>query len=162
MKTRKIAVLGLCVAGAMILSYVESFFSLGIPGLRAGLPNIIILFLMYKMSWKEAGAVNFVRCILVSLLFTSVLSLAYSLAGGILSLAVMAILKKTDKFSPIAVSIAGGIAHNAGQIGVAVAVTETAEIAYYLPVLTFGGCVAGIVIGIAGGLMLKRFEKIKL
>ncbi len=162
MKTKKLAVLGLCVAGAMILSYVESFFSLGVPGLRAGLPNIIILFLLYKMSWKAAGAVNLVRCILVSLLFTSVLSLAYSLAGGVLSLALMALLKKTDKFSPVAVSIVGGIAHNAAQTGVAVAVTETAEIAYYLPVLAFGGCVAGVVIGIAGGLLLKRFEKVKL
>ncbi len=161
MKTRRIAFLGLCTALAMVLSYAESFISFGVPGLKVGLPNIAILFLLYNMGHVRALSVSLVRCVLVSLLFGSVMSLAYSIAGALISLAVMVLLKKTDKFSPVAVSVAGGITHNAGQIIVAVAVTGTEQIAYYMPVLCVGGTVAGMIIGIAGALLLEKV-KIKL
>ncbi len=161
-KINKLALLGLCTAAAMILSYVESFIPFGVPGLKVGLPNIVILFIIYKAGWKEAAAVSLVRCVLTSLLFGTVMSLAYSLAGAALSITVMALLKKWDKFSTVGVSIAGGITHNAGQITVAIAVTGVEEIAYYMPVLAFGGTLAGIVIGVAGAVLLKRLEKVKL
>ncbi|MBE6587598.1 MAG: Gx transporter family protein [Ruminococcaceae bacterium] len=161
-KINKIALLGMTVAAAMILSYVESFISFGVPGLKVGLPNIVIVFLIYKLGWGEAAAVSFVRCVLTSLLFGSVMSLAYSLAGAALSITVMAVLKKWDKFSSVGVSIAGGITHNAGQIIVAILVTGVEEIAYYMPVLAVGGTVAGLVIGVAGALVLKRLEKVKI
>lgn len=160
-KIKKLALLGMCCAAAMILSYVESFVSFGVPGLKAGLPNIITVFLMYKYGWKEAAAVSLVRCVLTALLFGSVMSLAYSIAGGVLSIAVMAVLKRIDRFSPLGVSVAGGITHNAGQIIVAIAVTGVEEIAYYMPVLAVGGTLAGLIIGIAGAVMIKRFDKLK-
>ena len=100
----------------MILSYVESFISFGVPGLKVGLPNIVTVFLLYKIGWKETAVVSLLRCVLTALLFGTVMSLAYSIAGAILSLAVMALLKKWNKFSEVGVSIAGGITHNAGQI----------------------------------------------
>ena len=161
-KIKKLAVLGMCCAAAMILSYVESFIPFGVPGLKVGLPNIVILFIIYKVGWKEAAAVSLVRCVLTALLFGSVMSLAYSLAGGTLSITAMALLKKWNKFSAVGVSIAGGIIHNAGQIIVAIAVTGVEEIAYYMPVLAVGGTLAGLVIGIAGALIVKRMDKVNI
>ena len=161
-KVNKIAFLGMTVAAAMILSYVESFIPFGVPGLKVGLPNIVILFIIYKLGWRGAGAVSLVRCVLTALLFGTVMSLAYSVAGAVISILVMTLLKKWNKLSALGVSIAGGITHNAGQIAVAVAVTGVEEIAYYMPVLAVGGTLAGLVIGVAGALILKRFEKVKI
>ena len=161
-KTKKLALLGMCCAAAMILSYVESFISFGVPGLKVGLPNIVTVFLLYKIGWKETAVVSLLRCVLTALLFGTVMSLAYSIAGAILSLAVMALLKKWNKFSEVGVSIAGGITHNAGQIIVAVAVTGVSEIAYYMPVLAVGGTLAGLVIGICGAIIIGRFKKVNI
>ncbi|MBQ3527234.1 MAG: Gx transporter family protein [Clostridia bacterium] len=162
MKTKKLALLGMCCAAAMILSYVESFISFGVPGLKVGLPNIVMVFLLYRLGWKETAAVSLLRCVLTSLLFGTVMSLAYSIAGAVLSLTVMTLLKKSDKFSEVGVSIAGGITHNAGQIAVAIAVTGVEEIAYYMPVLAVGGTLAGLVIGVAGAMIIKRLKKVNI
>ena len=161
-KTKKLALLGMCCAAAMILSYVESFISFGVPGLKVGLPNIVMVFLLYRLGWKETAAVSLLRCVLNSLLFGTVMSLAYSIAGAVLSLTVMTLLKKLDKFSEVGVSIAGGITHNAGQIAVAIAVTGVEEIAYYMPVLAVGGTLAGLVIGVAGAMIIKRLKKVNI
>jgi len=161
-KTKKLALLGMCCAAAMILSYVESFISFGVPGLKVGLPNIVMVFLLYRLGWKETAAVSLLRCVLTSLLFGTVMSLAYSIAGAVLSLTVMTLLKKSDKFSEVGVSIAGGITHNAGQIAVAIAVTGVEEIAYYMPVLAVGGTLAGLVIGVAGAMIIKRLKKVNI
>lgn len=110
---------------------------------------------------KTAIAVSLVRVLLVSLLFGNFLGLAYSLAGAVLSLAVMILLKKTDLFSTLGVSVVGGIAHNAGQITVACILMSTSEISYYMPVLIITGTVAGIVVGIASHLLIKKTEKFK-
>ncbi len=155
-KAKKTAILGMAAAAAMILSYVESFFSLGIPGLKIGLPNVFIVCVLYLYGVWDAAAVSAVRCVLTALLFGSMMSFWYSIAGTILSLTVMALLRRTDRFSPVAVSVAGGVSHNLAQIGVAIAVTGTEQIAYYLPVLVLGGIAAGTVIGIAAGIIVKR------
>ncbi len=159
-ETKKIAILGMAAAAAMILSYVESFFSLGIPGLKIGLPNIFIVCILYLYGVWDAAAVSVVRCVLTALLFGSMMSFWYSIAGAFLSLAVMALLRRTDKFSATAVSIAGGVSHNIAQILVAIAVTGTEQIAYYLPVLILGGIAAGAVIGIASGIVVKRVRSL--
>ena len=155
-ETKKIAILGMAAAAAMILSYVESFFSLGIPGLKIGLPNIFIVCILYLYGVWDAAAVSAVRCVLTAFLFGSMMSFWYSIAGAILSLTVMALLRRTDRFSPVAVSVAGGVSHNLAQIAVAIAVTGTEQIAYYLPVLVLSGIAAGTVIGIAAGIVVKR------
>ena len=151
-----LALLGLCTAAAMILSYVERFVPFTIPGLKIGLPNVVIVFVLYRVGWTSAAAVSLVRVGLTAVLFGNMLSLAYSLAGAVLSLAVMLLLKKMDCFSVVGVSVAGGVSHNAAQIMVAASVMRTDQILYYLPFLIIGGTAAGILIGIAGGILLKR------
>ena len=99
------------------------------------------------------------RILLAAILFGNVMTLSYSLAGAGLSLALMILLKKTDVFSAVGVSIAGGVAHNLGQIIVAILVMETIQIGYYMIVLALTGTFAGILVGIAGTLMLKYIPK---
>ena len=164
MKTKKVAFLSMCIALSMILSFVESQIPplVAVPGVKVGLPNIVMVFMLYKIGAKETAIVSIIRVILVGLLFGSPLSMIYSLVGATLSLIGMIILKKTNLFAPITVSVVGGILHNVGQILTACLVMETAEIAYYLPVLFISGTIAGIVIGYVAGLILKRLEKMKL
>ena len=157
MKTSKVAQYGLLIALALVLSYAESLLpTLGVPGVKLGLPNLAIVFALYRLGLWDAWMLSIVRVLLASVLFGSGVSLAYSVAGAVLSLAVMCLLKKTDKFSPVGVSVAGGVAHNAGQIFVAMALLETARLAWYLPVLWISGTVAGVLIGIASGELVKR------
>ena len=163
MKTKKVAFLGLAIALAMILSFVESQIPalVAIPGIKVGLPNLVIVFLLYRVGWKETVIVSLVRIVLVSILFGNVQTMTFSVAGAILSLLSMILLKKLNWFSCIAVSIVGGIFHNVGQIVAACLWTQTAEVALYLPVLLVSGTIAGTVIGLVAGLVVKRLEKWK-
>ena len=164
MKTKKVAMLGLTIALAMTMSDIEALvpLSFAVPGIKMGLANIVIIFVLYKIGTKEAILVSIIRVILVSLLFSNVMAMAYSIAGAVLSLGIMWILKKTDKFSVIGVSIAGGIMHNVGQIIMAVILLGTEQIALYLPVLIITGTATGVVIGIVSGLVINRFKNIRL
>ena len=163
MKTKKIAIWGLSIALSMILSFIESQIPafVAIPGVKVGLPNIVIVFLLYRFSWKEASIVSLVRVILMGLIFGPT-TIIYSLCGVVLSLAGMILLKKLNLFSCIAVSVVGGVLHNIGQILVAIFVTETAQLIYYLPVLLLSGTFAGVVIGIIAGILVKKLSNVKL
>lgn len=164
MKPRKVAFLGLSIALAMILSFVESQIPVftAVPGMKLGLPNLVMVFLLYRVGWKETVAVSLVRVLLVSLLFGNVQSLIFSLAGAALSLFGMALLKKSGLFSPVAVSVTGGVLHNIGQIIAACLWTSTTQIVYYLPMLLLSGIAAGILIGLLSGLLLKRLASVSL
>ena len=163
MKTKKVAFIGMSIALAMILSFVESQIPLNaaIPGIKVGLPNLVMVFLLYRVGCKETIVVSIIRIILISLLFGNIQYFTFSVAGAVLSLVGMILLKKTNWFSCIAVSVTGGILHNVGQIIAACFWTQTAQIAYYLPVLLISGTIAGTVIGIVSGLLIKRLDKIK-
>jgi heptaprenyl diphosphate synthase len=163
MKTKRVTFLGLSIALAMILSFVESQIPalVAVPGIKVGLPNIVMVFLLYRVGWKETVIVSIIRIILVSMLFGNIQTMTFSLAGAALSLLGMILLKKTKWFSCIAVSITGGILHNIGQIIAACLWTQTAEIAFYLPVLLISGTVAGTLIGLLAGIMVKRMERWK-
>ena len=160
METRKIARIGLLVALAMILSYVESLIPafVAVPGVKVGLANIVVIFALYTLGPVEALTVSLLRVILSSFLFGSVLSLLYSLSGALLSLGGMIVMKKLKIFSTLVVSVTGGVLHNVGQILVACLVLETDVLLYYLPVLILSGVVTGAVIGIIGSLVIKRLE----
>lgn len=163
-RIKKIVFLGFCTAVALILSYIEALLPpiyAAVPGIKMGLPNIMILFMLYRFSFKEAAAVSLVRIFLVALLFGNAMSLIYSICGAALSLLVMVFLKKLDRFSEVGVSITGGIFHNLGQILAAMVLLETAEIGYYMIVLTVSGTIAGILVGIAASLVLKYMKNIK-
>lgn len=162
----KMAFLGLCTALAMVFSYIEAILPpvfTAIPGIKMGLPNIVIMFLLYRFGYKEAMLVSFVRVFAVALLFGNINSFAYSIAGAVLSLLGMMLLKRLNFLSVVGVSIAGGVLHNVGQILMAMLLLETAEIGYYLIVLAVTGTISGVLIGLAGALMIKRvpLEKIK-
>ena len=162
MRSQKVAFLGIFTALAMILSYIETLIPsfVAIPGIKLGLANIAVIVILYKIGWKEAFAVSIIRVILSSLLFTTVLSMLYSLAGAILSLIAMILLKKI-KLSTITISVIGGVCHNIGQIAVAIFMTETAELVYYLPVLLMTGTISGILIGLVGAITVKKMEKLE-
>ena len=163
MTTKKVAFLGLSIALAMVLSFVESQIPalVAIPGIKVGLPNLVMIFLLYKVGWRETVIVSIIRIILVSLLFGNVQTMTFSIAGAVLSLLAMILLKKTNWFSCIAVSVVGGVFHNIGQIIAACVWTQTAQIAFYLPVLLISGTIAGAIIGLVAGILVKRLEKWK-
>ena len=156
---KKIALLGLCTAVAMVLAYAELLLPplfTAVPGIKLGLPNIAIILVHYRVGAKEAALVSLVRMTAISMLFGTPVTFLYSLAGGILSLGAMTLLKKTDLFSTVGVSVAGGVLHNVGQILMAMLLLGTAELGYYLVVLAVTGTISGILIGIASGLAVKR------
>ncbi len=160
MKTRKLTWLALCVSVAMILSYVESQIPplTIIPGIKMGLANIAVVFTLYKLGGKEAALISLVRVVLVGLLFGNGASILYSLAGAVLSFLGMLGLKKTGIFSEVAVSVAGGVLHNAGQIAVACWLLGTNAIAYYLPFLILSGVISGVLIGLVAAILVKRIH----
>lgn len=146
---------------AMIFSYVESLIpiSFGVPGIKLGLANLVVLSALYFMSPGEVLAVSAARILLLGFLFGNGMSILYSLAGGLLSFAVMLTLMKNRGFSEIGVSVAGGVSHNIGQILVAALVLHSLKLFYYLPVLILSGLVTGILIGILGGRIRKILAK---
>lgn len=162
MKTKKIALYGLLTAVALLLSYLEAQLPafVAIPGIKLGLTNLVVLVALYRMGSGAALGINAVRILLAALLFGSGASLAFSAAGGILSTLVMIGLKKTGRFRVIPVSIAGGVAHNVGQILAAMVLLGTEKLAWTLAVLWFSGMIAGAVIGLLGGLLCRRLQAI--
>ena len=201
-KTARLALSGVLIALAFILSYVESLLPsfTGIPGVKPGLANIVTMTALYALDWKLAAGIALVRVILSGLTFNGMNAMLYGLGGSVLSLAVMLLLKNCRKrtaaasaeqpasyseplsqrqpasfleplsqrkpasrsdaqpeplFSTPAVSIAGGVAHNLGQILVACAMLGKA-VTYYLPVLIVSGAVSGLVVGIIAGLLIPK------
>ena len=163
MKT-KVAYFGVFTALALIFSYVETLIPihLGIPGVKLGLANLIIVITLYKMGIKEAYILSIVRVVLAGFIFGNMFSILYSMSGGLLSLTVMIFLKKTDKFSIMGISMAGGVFHNIGQLIMAAIVLESLSIIYYLPVLLISGVLTGFLIGFIANEMLRRIVKLQL
>lgn len=147
---KKTVLLGFLLAISMILAYIESIlpFAIGIPGVKLGLPNLVVVLLLYSYGKKEALSVNLLRILLTGFLFGNLYSILYALAGALFSFCVMAIVRKTGIFSIVGVSISGGVSHNIGQILVAMFVVETFAPAFYLPFLLIAGTVTGFLIGI--------------
>lgn len=158
------AYFGVFTALALIFSYVEMLIpiQLGVPGIKLGLANLLIVIMLYKSGPKEALLLSVVRILLAGFMFGNMFSIVYSLAGSLLSLAVMAFLKKRGSFSVIGVSIGGAVFHNAGQLLAAMAVTETLKVGYYFPVLLIAGLITGALIGVTAGEVLKRVKNLRL
>jgi len=161
-KAGQIAYLGMLTALAFILSYVESILpiSLGIPGVKIGLANLTVMVALYTVGVKEALCLSFIRIILVGFTFGNLASMMYSVAGGVVSFLVMVVLFHFEIFTETGVSIAGGVAHNLGQLLVAVLVVENAKLLFYFPVLCFSGTVAGCFIGVLAAMIIKRVKKV--
>ena len=156
--TKRLTTLALSVSFALILSFIESRIPafVAIPGIKVGLANIAVIFVLYKLGIREAIVVSAVRVILVSMLFGSPVSLIYSICGAVLSLTVMVLIKKFTPLSEVTVSVSGGITHNIGQIAAASLMLGTNVVMYYLPFLLLSGTIAGTVVGVASGLLIKK------
>lgn len=164
LSTKKVAFLGLSASLALLLSWIEFLLPplyAAVPGIKIGLPNVVILVVLYLVGTKEAAAVSLVRLCVSSLLFGNPVMFVYSAAGAVLSLLLMILLKKLDRLSTVGVSVAGGVAHNIGQTVVAMLLLNTPQIAYYLIVLTVTGTISGIFIGLCGAFLTKRLSKTK-
>ena len=148
--TKRIATAALLATLALIFSYVETMipFFVSMPGVKLGVANLVILIALYKLDIRYAFAINLVRIMISGLLFTGVFGMFYSLAGGMLSLLVMWVLKKTELFSVVGVSMAGGVAHNVGQLLIASLLVSDLRMFIYMPVLMFSGLASGIIIGV--------------
>lgn len=158
MTTKKTAQLGVYIALAMILSYVESLipFSFGVPGIKLGLTNVVTVIMMYTYGIPGALGIAVLRAVLSGFMFGNAFSIIYSVAGCVLSFIFMYILKKTNHFAIISVSAAGGVMHNVGQLIVAANVVKTYSVIYYAPVLIIAGVFTGIIIGIVSDEIVKR------
>lgn len=155
-RNKKIANMAMLVVLAMIFSYVESLIPInfGVPGMKLGIANLVTVTGIYFLALPEILLVVVMRVLLIGFMFGNGMSIIYSLAGGILSVLVMTLLKKAKGFSEVGVSIAGGIAHNIGQLIVAAIVVENMKLVYYLPALLIAGTITGCLIGMLSKKML--------
>lgn len=161
MTTKRLAADGLFLTLGLVVSYIEVMLPipLGIPGIKIGLANAVIMVLLFFTTWQRTLGISVMRILLTGFLFGNPMTIIYSLAGGILSLFVMVLLKKIKGFSTVGISVGGGVAHNLGQLTVAVLLMENARIYYYAPVLLVTGTVAGIAIGVLTGVLVKKLPK---
>ncbi len=157
---RKTALYGLMIALAFIFSYVETLLPVvGIPGVKLGLANLVVLVTLVLLRPRDALAISCLRILLVGFTFGSPASMLYSLAGGLVSLGVMILCRRTEKFSLLGVSIAGGVSHNLAQLAVAAAVLRTPQIVWYLPILLLSGLLTGALIGVVARLCLPKLRR---
>lgn len=159
--TKKLTLSALLVALAMIFSYIEVLipFNFGIPGIKLGLANLVVVVALYLLGTRQAFIISIVRILLVSFTFGSLAALLYSLAGGILSFAVMALCRRIRGLSIMGVSVTGGVSHNIGQIIVAALVVENMNLFFYLPVLMIAGIITGLLIGLIAGMVIPAIKK---
>ena len=158
MSTKRLATDAMFLTLALVVSYIEVLIPIpvGIPGIKLGLANGVIMVLLFFTTWIRTLEISVIRVVLAGFLFGNPMTIAYSLAGGILSLIVMGILKKIKGFSSVGISVGGGVAHNIGQLSIAVILMENTKIYYYAPVLLLTGTIAGVMIGVLRGVRVKK------
>lgn len=160
--SRKISYCAMLVALAMIFSYVEVLIPInfGIPGMKLGIANLVVIVGLYLLKPGEVFIISVVRILLIGCLFGNGMSVIYSLAGGVLSFGVMLLMKQFKGFSMVGVSMAGGVSHNVGQLLVAALTVANLRIFYYMPALMIAGVVTGMLIGVVGRKVLNAVKKI--
>ena len=159
---RRVAFCGMFTAVAIIMGYIESLIVIPglLPGMKLGLANCVILFVLMRYGLASAVLVSLVRIIVVNSLFGNMTAAAFSLAGAALSIIVMSLLKRSGRFSTVGMSLAGGVAHNLGQVLVAMLIFENVGMFYYFPMLIVTGVAAGVFVGILAGLVIKRMAHV--
>ena len=159
MKVQKMALLGVLTAGAIVIAILESFIpSVGIPGVKLGLANIVILIILYELGIVEAIVVNLLRVLVVGLVRGTFLSMGFlmSLTGAALSLGIMILFYLLiKKFSIVGVSVIGSLFHITGQLLIAMIFLGTAYIFLYLPVIAVSAIITGVFVGIVAQLIIK-------
>lgn len=157
----EVALFGVLVALAMLMSYIETLIpiSIGVPGIKLGLANLVTVITLYRMGDRAAVLLSFVRVVLVGFTFGNMAMLLYSLAGAACSLVCMILAKRSALFEKTGVSILGGITHNIGQLSVAAFAVENAGVFWYFPVLLGAGTMTGALVGLLAGEVLKRLPR---
>ena len=160
MKSSKIAQMGLMIALAFVLSYLESLLpiQIGIPGAKLGLANIVVLIAIVQFGEKEALFLTVARAVLSGLTFGSLYSMAYSLSGGVLSTILMSFMHKVKKFSIIGISVVGGVTHNMGQLVIAMLVLKSLDLKYYSGFLILCGILTGVLTGLVCKSVLQNIR----
>lgn len=159
---KHIAYFGLLLTLSLILSYVESLIPIfvSVPGVKLGLANLVVLICLYSFPAKYTFMISGMRVLLAGVLFGSVFSILYSLAGAFLSLVVMLVAKKNLKLGILGVSVLGGVFHNVGQLLVAMAVVSNHRIGYLFPYLLLSGILTGAVIGFIANCIVPYLKKL--
>lgn len=155
--SKKMSLLALFTAFAVVLGYVESFIpSIGIPGVKLGLANLAVILALYYLGTMEGITVSIIRILIIGMFFGNLFSILFSVAGAVISYLVMVAIKKINKVSIITVGVFGGVFHNIGQMVVAIFVVDTYQVIYYLPVLIITGIITGAIIGIVSRMIYTR------
>ena len=164
LSTRRLALSAMLAALALIFSYVEALIPLPVPvpGIKLGIANLVIVMAIYKLGFRYAFTINCVRIFIAGLLFSGVFGMIYSFAGGILSLLVMYLLQRTGWFSMVGVSMAGGVAHNLGQLITASLLVQSVRMMSYFSILLFSGLISGILIGVLASLIYRRLPDLQV
>ena len=159
---KKIAFCGMFTAVAIIMGYIESLIVIPglLPGMKLGLANCVILFVLMRYGLLSAVLVSLVRIIVVNSLFGNMTAAAFSLVGAALSIIVMSLIKRSGRFSTVGMSLAGGVAHNLGQVLVAMLIFDNAGMLCYFPILIVTGVAAGVFVGILAGLVISKMGKV--
>ena len=158
MKTKKVVLFGIGIALSLILSYVDfliPLYSLA-PGIKMGLANIVVVFALFKWGIKEGIIMSVIKVVLTTIIFGNGMSFIYSIAGALVSILLMILLKRINVLSLVTVSVIGAVSHNLAQIAVAIIVTDYLEILVYLPFLIFAAVISGLIVGFASAVVVKR------
>ncbi|MGL5440545.1 MAG: Gx transporter family protein [Filifactoraceae bacterium] len=159
-KSKNIAKYGILISLAMIFSYIERLipFDFGLPGVKLGLANVVVVIALYTLGINGAMAISIVRVILSGFLFGTLASILFSLSGAVFSIIAMIVGKKINKLSIVGVSILGGVFHNMGQLIIAIWVIGSIKIALYGPVLIMTGLGTGLLIGLIATMVTKKLK----
>ena len=162
-QSKRVALCGLLLALMLVLGYVESLLPAvsGMPGIKLGLSNGVLIFAVYMLNVPTAFVLMGLKVALSGLLFGGVSAMIYAAAGGVLSLTVMCLLSRVRGLHPVVVSMAGGVFHNVGQLGMAMLILQTPSLAYYLAVLMLAGLATGAVTGVAASSVMKHVKSIR-
>ena len=155
----RLSLSALLIALMLVLGYVESLVPAGVPGMKLGLSNSVLIFAVYMLGIPSAYILMALKVLLSGLLFSGVSAMLYAFAGGLVSLTLMSVLSRNKKISPVAVSMAGGVSHNLGQIAMALLIlSPSSKMLYYLAVLTAAGLGCGLATGIAAAAVMKHLR----
>ena len=160
-QTNRLAMSAMFVAVMMVLSYIESMIPIGgVPGMKIGLSNSVLLLSLYWLGIVISIQLMIVKVFLSAFMFSGFMALPYSLAGGVLSLIVMIVLIYLVKgVSPVGAGVAGAVAHNIAQVGVAMLVLQTNQLVYYMAVLVAVAIVTGAMTGTVATLLMHYLPK---
>ena len=158
-RVRRLAVSALLVTVMLMLGYVESLVPTGVPGIKLGLSNSVLILAIVWLGIPTAFALMIVKVLLSGFLISGVNAMLYAFAGGLLSMLVMCVLYKTKAFSLTPVAMAGAVAHNVGQVALAMLILETGKLLFYMAILMLVGLVTGFVTGTVASILIKRLPR---